>query len=83
MKYTQEDLINALFRLDNHITMMLSAGIRLPKICEMVAVDMFIDTDNWPDTDLQFSRDITLLKKALRDLQQGGFKFTKGVGKDS
>jgi hypothetical protein len=71
MIYTREELSRALQRLSPES----EAAIRmtLPKACEMVAADLFLEMDKLSDTDIQLSKDITILRRALRDLRDPGF----------
>ena len=74
MKYSETDLIDALKRLSPHTETMLKV-IFLPKICEKIAVDLFIHMDELSDTDIQLSKDISLLRQAMKDLEKGCFNF--------
>ncbi len=75
MKYSEQDLIDALKRLNPNTEFMLRATF-LPQICERVAIKLFIKEPQLSDTDIQLSKDICLLRQALKDLEKGSFNYT-------
>lgn len=73
MKYTQEDLVNALTRLYPHTRQLMASNVPMPKIAEGAAIYQFINEHKMSDTDIQAAKDRTLLRRALKDLHNIGW----------
>ena len=75
MQYTKEDLINAINRLAPGAIL---PGMTLPQACDRAAISIFLRMETLSDTDIQVSKDLVLLRRAIRDLSKlGWFNFSQ------